>query len=339
MAYDIHKEAFATLNSIRVPRVMPVIGWILAVAGILIGLFMAFVPWVQTASGFGLVTALNPNDRLQEINVLVSGRVEEWYVQDGSRVSVGDPIVRIIDNDPQLLDRLAAQRAQVEAKLDADRNAVDLAQIDMERMKRLHGDGLAAKRDYEQARLRLEELRARMAETTAELSRMDVNLSRQSVQIVRAPRDGVIQEIFTGAVANFVSAGQAVATFVPDNTVRAVELFVDGRDVALVRLGAEVRLQFEGWPVIQVSGWPSIAVGTFSGEVVAIDPSADANGRFRVLVSEDAAAEHPWPDRAYVRFGAKVRGWVLLDTVSTGYEVWRQLNNFPPNLPGLETGS
>ena len=39
------------------------------------------------------------------------------------------------------------------------------------------------------------------------------------------------------------------------------------------------------------------------------------------------------PDQRFVRFGSKARGWVLLDTVSVGYEIWRQLNNFPPNFP------
>jgi hypothetical protein len=124
-----------------------------------------------------------------------------------------------------------------------------------------------------------------------------------------------------------------VATFVPDNVERAVELFVDGRDVALVREGASVRLQFEGWPVIQISGWPSKAIGTFGGRVVAIDASAQANGRFRVLIEEDRTFKEPWPDARFVRFGSKVRGWILLETVPVGYEIWRQMNNFPPNFP------
>jgi hypothetical protein len=34
-----------------------------------------------------------------------------------------------------------------------------------------------------------------------------------------------------------------------------------------------------------------------------------------------------------VRFGSKARAWVLLDEVSVGYELWRQMNNFPPNFP------
>jgi len=38
-------------------------------------------------------------------------------------------------------------------------------------------------------------------------------------------------------------------------------------------------------------------------------------------------------DDRFLRFGAQVNGWVLLDTVSIGFELWRQLNNFPPRYP------
>jgi RND family efflux transporter MFP subunit len=264
----------------------------------------------------------------------VSGRIQEWYVRDGSRVQVGDPIVKIVDNDPNLLERLRAERSQVVAKLDAAEAAVATAQIDLERTQSLFNDGLAARRELEQARIRMEELRSRVAEAAAELTRVDVNLSRQSVQIVRAPRDGIILRVNAGDTATFVNAGQAVASFIPDNAGRAVELFIDGRDVGLISAGASVRLEFEGWPVVQFSGWPSVAIGTFGGEVVAVDPSAQANGRFRVLVREVTDADSkPWPSAAFLRYGARVRGWVLLETVPVGFEIWRQLNNFPPEFP------
>ena len=336
MLYGQHQHCFKTLNGIGVPRVMTVVGWMLATVVTVAVFFLIYVPWVQTAAGFGSVTARDPNDRLQEINALVSGRIQDWYVQDGSRVMVGDPIVKIVDNDPKLLERLEAERNQVLAKLEAATSAAQIAEIDMNRMEKLFNDGLASRREFEQARIRVEELRTRIAESAAELSRVDVNISRQSVQIVRAPRNGVIQRVNAGDAATFVSAGQAIASFVPDDVDRAVELFIDGRDIALVRVGAPVRLQFEGWPVVQVSGWPSVAVGTFSGTVVAIDPSAQANGRFRILVAEDTTAEVAWPDASFVRFGSGARGWVLLETVSVGYEIWRQLNNFPPNFPAEE---
>ena len=95
-----YPEQFKTLAAQRVPSVMKAFAWMLTVAILAAGLFLVFAPWVQTTSGFGTVTALNPNDRLQEVNALVSGRIQEWYVRDGVHVTVGDPIVRIADLDP-----------------------------------------------------------------------------------------------------------------------------------------------------------------------------------------------------------------------------------------------
>ncbi len=334
MSYlDHHSEHFRALDALRVPRVMRVVSTMLLLGFIGLAAFLVFTPWIQTTHGTGAVTALNPNDRVQEINALVPGRKQEWFVRDGSHVSVGDPIVRIADIDPNLVDRLENERMQVLAKLSAAETAAETAEIDMNRMQGLFEQGLAARRDYEQARIRVEELRAGVAEARAELNRAEVNLSRQSVQIVRAPRDGVILRVNAGDQATFVNAGDVIATFVPDNAERAVELYIDGRDIALVRAGAKVRLQFEGWPVVQFSGWPSVAVGTFGGIVTAVDPSASTAGRFRVLVTEDPDDPHPWPDEGFVRFGSNARGWILLETVSAGYEIWRQLNNFPPNFP------
>jgi hypothetical protein len=84
---------------------------------------------------------------------------------------------------------------------------------------------------------------------------------------------------------------------------------------------------------VQFSGWPSLAVGTFRGEVLGIDPSAQSDGRFRILVGEVKDGEQGWPAASYLRYGSKARGWVLLEQVAVGYELWRQLNNFPPDYP------
>lgn len=327
-----HAADFKTLGEINPPRTTKTLAIGLLIVTILLALFMIYAPWVQTSPGEGRVTALSPNDRVQQITALVSGRIQEWYVRDGSHVKVGDPIVRLVDNDPQLLERLNAEREQVIAKLAAQQTALDISEIDRDRMAELFEQGLAARRDMEQARIKVEELRSKVAEAAAELNRVEVNLSRQSMQIVKAPRDGTILRINAGDNATLVSAGDALATFVPDNAERVIELYVPGRDVALIRIGAKVRIQFEGWPILQISGWPSTAVGTFGGEVIAVDPSAQTDGRFRVLVAEDKNASHSWPNADYVRFGSTARGWVLMETVPVGYEIWRQLNNFPPEF-------
>jgi multidrug resistance efflux pump len=301
--------------------------------------FLIYAPWVQTATGRGAVTTLNPNERKQDINALVPGRIEEWYVRDGSAVKKGDPIVRIADIDPQLIERLQAEREQIALQLQAAQSALATAKIDERRARELFEAGLAARRDFEQAQIRIAEREGQVAAAQAALNRADVNLSRQSVQIVRAPRDGFIQSLNAGDAATYISAGDVLATFVPETSERVVEIFIDGRDVALVKRGDKARIQFEGWPAVQFSGWPSVAVGTFGGVVIAVDQSAQIDGRFRVLIAEDKSDPHPWPEERFVRFGAKAQAWVLLETVPVGFELWRQLNNFPPELPAGETSA
>ena len=333
-----HISHFKTLAETKTPRIMRVVSVLVAAGVVGLVLFLIYAPWVQTTGGAGVVTALNPNDRQQDINALVSGRIEEWHVRDGSMVKRGDPIVRIVDNDPKLIERLEAEREQVEVQLRAARTGLATAKLDLDRMGELFESGLTARRDFEQAQIRVEEFRGRVAEAAANLNRVDVNLSRQSVQLVEAPRDGVILSVNAGDAATYVNAGDILATFVPEAPERVVEIFVDGRDVALIQPGAEARIQFEGWPAVQFSGWPSVAIGTFEGIVSNVDPSAQPNGRFRVLIAEKAGAENPWPEDRFVRFGANVRAWVLLETVPVGYELWRQLNNFPAELPQQSSG-
>ena len=330
---DAHRHRFQTLQSIRIPRLMRVVTAMLVVGTAAGVALLALMPWVQTSSGMGSVTALDPNDRQQNISALVPGRIEEWFVQEGSEVSEGDPIVRIVDNDPQLLQRLRAERAELEVQRQAAQAGLDTAEIELARARQLFEDGLAARRDYERARIQVEDFRARVASANAGLARADTNLSRQSVQLVTAPRDGIIQNIKAGDSSTFVPTGTVLASFVPDTPERVVEVFVAGRDIGLIRPGEDARIQFEGWPAVQFSGWPSVSIGTFEGVVTAVDPTAQPDGRFRVLISEAPDAEVPWPDERFVRFGSAARAWILLETVSAGYELWRQLNTFPPSLP------
>jgi multidrug resistance efflux pump len=330
---------FTALESVKVPRVMRTIFYMLLAAFLSALVFLIYAPWVQTATGRGAVTTLNPNERKQDINALVPGRIEEWYVRDGSAVKKGDPIVRIADIDPQLIERLQAEREQIALQLQAAQSALATAKIDERRARELFEAGLAARRDFEQAQIRIAEREGQVAAAQAALNRADVNLSRQSVQIVRAPRDGFIQSLNAGDAATYISAGDVLATFVPETSERVVEIFIDGRDVALVKRGDKARIQFEGWPAVQFSGWPSVAVGTFGGVVIAVDQSAQIDGRFRVLITEDKSDPHPWPEERFVRFGAKAQAWVLLETVPVGFELWRQLNNFPPELPAGETSA
>jgi multidrug resistance efflux pump len=322
------KVHFRTLNGIHPPSVVRSMGIMVAV-GIIIGvLFLLFVPWVQTIHGVGRVSALEPRDRVQNVTALVPGRIAEWYVVEGRAVKMGDPLVRIVDNDPQFVERLRAERAELTAEARSIDLQITVAQRDVDRMRTLVAEGLSARRDLETAQLKVEDLRAKRAQVRAKMASADIQVDRQQAQIVRAPRDGVIQQMLVGDTGTFVKEGDTLVTFAPSTTNEVVELFVDGRDVIFINAGRPVRLEFEGWPAVQVSGWPSLAVGFFDGVVYSVDAAPAPSGLYRVLV-RPAPDSSPWPPAPTIRLGAKTRGWVMMDTVTIGYEIWRQLNDFP----------
>ena len=172
-----------------------------------------------------------------------------------------------------------------------------------------------------------------------ELQEIDNRIERFKARFVKAPSDGVVFRISAeGQVGQFVKEGDELAVIVPDATDRVVELFIDGVDAPLIAAhmeqtgrGPHVRLQFEGWPGVQFTGWPSVATGTFGGRVRQIDPTDDGYGRFRILVEPEEMFEGDrWPEGVYLRQGNQAVGWVFLNRVTLGFELWRQFNGFPP---------
>jgi multidrug resistance efflux pump len=297
-------------------------------AGLIFALL--FLPWQQTATGYGRVVAYSPNERRQEINAPVDGLIAKWHVAEGSKVAEGQPIVDLSDNDPEILQRLRSERDALYRRVKAAEAAVQTSKLNLDRQKLLFEKGLSARRAFEQAELEYTRYLVDEANSSAELARIDIRLARQMTQSVRAPVSGTILSILSGQGGQIVKQGQVLAILVPDTLSRAVEVWMKGNDVPLIRAGDHVRLQFEGWPSIQFSGWPSVAVGTFGGKVSLVDVVDNGEGKFRILVSPEK--EDEWPSGAYLRQGVRAQGWVLLRQVSLGFELWRQFNGFPPAI-------
>lgn len=168
----------------------------------------------------------------------------------------------------------------------------------------------------------------------------DVKIKRGSLDRLEqtAPCDGVLYRLVTAEGTQSVKKGDELFTIVPDVESLSVELTIAGNDTSFVREGQEVRLQFEGWPAVQFIGWPSVAIGTFGGRVRIIDKFSEGAGKFRILVVPDPDQE-PWPDERFLRQGMRANGWVMLNQVSLGFEIWRQLNGFPPSLEDIMKSS
>lgn len=319
---------FQTVAALVPPRPTRGFARLILVTLVLLAVVLTVTPWIQTAPGAGQIIALDPTNRVQSVTASLSGRIKRWHVQEGAQVKQGDPLVELSDNDPNYTERLQAEVDAAKSRLEARRIASEIALIDVERRQRLFDKGLAAKRDLEAANIRWRELKASEASATADVVKAQTAVSRQQTQRITAPRDGTILKIFGGDTSTFVKEGEVLVSFAPVASQRATELFVTGLDAVLVSPGREVRLSFEGWPAVQFSGWPSVAVGTFPGIVQFVDPAVSANGRYRVVVTEKPG--EPWPDERFLRLGGRAQGWVLLNEVRLGYEIWRQLNYFPP---------
>jgi hypothetical protein len=105
-------------------------------------------------------------------------------------------------------------------------------------------------------------------------------------------------------------------------------------DMPLVKKGQHVNFVFDGWPTIVFSGWPNYTYGTFPGRVFAIDNTPSVNGKYRLLVAPETGGKQ-WPPQ--LRVGTGSNGYLLLNRVRVWYEIWRQLNGFPPDYYKAET--
>lgn len=151
---------------------------------------------------------------------------------------------------------------------------------------------------------------------------------RSGLYYIIAPQDGFITQAIQSGLGETIKEGAEIVSIMPSKFDLAVAMYVAPIDLPLLKKGNKVRLQFDGWPAIVFSGWPNTSYGTYGGEVFAIDNFISPNGKYRVLVAQDPG-DHPWPEA--IRVGAGSSAMTLLNDVPIGYEMWRQINGFPPD--------
>jgi membrane fusion protein, adhesin transport system len=152
---------------------------------------------------------------------------------------------------------------------------------------------------------------------------------RNAFYYIIAPQDGYIVKAIKPGIGELVKEGDPVVSIQAANYELAVEMYVKPLDLPLLSIGENVRFIFDGWPAFFFSGWPGVSLGTFGGEVVAMDRNISANGKFRVLV-RPKSGDMPWPKA--LQPGGGATGIALLNDVPVWYELWRVLNGFPPDF-------
>lgn len=430
----MHNQEYRSIRFVKSKHSLRIFAYVLISLFILLVILLLVVPWVQTVTGKGKVTALVPGQRPQTINSQITGRLVSWLVVEGQHVEAGDTIAILADIDSKFLDtaliqnqqkqldaieqrrgsiisQISALRGQIEAETDARSSGVNASREKVEQAKQkrialeerlkqvildlnvakqrfqdrksLFEQGLLSQRQFENAQVEqqkadvalitlkadieaarrqelesLENVKNKESEGTSKIlkavadeskalesvasidnsifkGRSDLNAfyQRKEASIVRAPIKGKIVRLFALGMGETVKQGDKLAVLVPEAQSLAVEIRISGNDAPLLSIGRKVRLQFDGFPAFQIRGWPSASAGTFGGVISVIDAVDDDqySGSFRIVVKPDPQ-DVPWPNSTYLRPGTKVAGWMQLNTVSLGYELWRQFNGFPISL-------
>ena len=169
-------------------------------------------------------------------------------------------------------------------------------------------------------------------DTEAQVNKLQnqyVNYSlRNGLYYITAPQEGYVNRALLAGIGETIKEGTPIVSIMPAGYDIAIETYVNPIDLPLVHRGAKVRVWFDGWPRIVFSGWPGLSYGTYGGRVVAIENFISPNGKYRILISPDSEAEK-WPKELSI--GAGAQSIALLETVSVWYEIWRNLNGFPPD--------
>ncbi len=195
--------------------------------------------WQPTLSAVGSLRAAQGIDLTAEI----SGRVTEVAVADGAEVQEGQVIVRL-------------DAAELRAELRGAQAEAQLAQIEIDRQRRLREQNAAAQSAVDRAQSQLEQAQALVAGIQA-------RLDKKTITAPFAGRLGILQ-VDPG---QYIDVGQMIATL---QTVRPVQV-----DFALPQ--GQLPQVSAGQPL--VARVDAFSDRRFEGQVTAISPRIDASTR------------------------------------------------------------
>lgn len=145
----------------------------------LVILVILFLPWTQSIQSKGKVTAFGTNERPQEIQSVIAGKLDKWYINEGDFVQAGDTIAVITEIkgeylNPELLKQTDVQLKAKEnsilsysSKIDAINNQIKQLEISQD----LSYDKLKNKLDQENLKLQGELADLEAAKTNTKISK------------------------------------------------------------------------------------------------------------------------------------------------------------------------
>jgi multidrug resistance efflux pump len=251
---------------------------------------------------------------------------ERQYERTTQLESEGLKAVTDVEEKRLKLQEAQAKLLSQENKLLAAKNEIINAEVEINSVQAAYTDKISKAQSDKFTAM------SNQFDSEAQVSKLENDYTnyqmRNELRYIRAPQNGYINKVITSGIGETFKEGAPLVGIMPADYDMAVETFVNPIDLPLIHLGEKVRIQFDGWPAIVFSGWPNASYGTYAGEVVAIETFINANGKYRVLLSPDKE-DQAWPSA--LRVGSGANTIALLEDVPIWYELWRQLNGFPPN--------
>ena len=177
-----------------------------------------------------------------------------------------------------------------------------------------------------------------VAGSTGDIAKLENQVAtykvRKGLYYILATQDGQITQLTKAGIGEIVKDAETIGIIVPKKIDYIAEIYVKPVDLPLIRENQKVILTFDGFPAIVFSGWPNSSYGTFSGKIIAIENSISENGLFKAIVAEDKTQKR-WPPNMKIGTGAS--GIAILNDVPIWYEIWRNINGFPPDYYQVNT--
>ena len=177
-----------------------------------------------------------------------------------------------------------------------------------------------------------------VAGSTGDIAKLENQVAtykvRKGLYYILATQDGQITQLAKAGIGEIVKDAETIGIIVPKKIDYIAEIYVKPVDLPLIRENQKVMLTFDGFPAIVFSGWPNSSYGTFSGKIIAIENSISENGLFKAIVAEDKTQKR-WPPNMKIGTGAS--GIAILNDVPIWYEIWRNINGFPPDYYQVNT--
>jgi membrane fusion protein, adhesin transport system len=246
-------------------------------------------------------------------------RMQQLY-EEGLK-SLTDLEGRNLGLQEALAKRIGAENNLLSSANDQINALIELEAIDSEfseKLAKAESDRMSALTELYQTEVDINKLRNQLSNYSI----------RNSLYFIRAPQNGYVTKALQVGIGETVKEGTPLVSIMPRDYELAVEMYVRPMDLPLIRLGQPVRFIFDGWPAIVFSGWPNVSYGTFGGKVFAVDNFISDNGKYRIMIAPDPMDES-WPEA--LRVGSGANGFALLRDVPIWYELWRQINGFPPD--------